>query len=84
MIIYYLYFHPTGIDVPFLSQKRQKPVENLPIELPIVQPISASTSALDERSNSRPPPRVQRTLSEPPETTVKTTKCTRSWKTMQR
>ena len=84
MIIYYLYFHPTGIDVPFLSKKRQKPeVVNLAVELPTVQPISASTSALDEDSNNRPP-RVQRTLSEPPETTVKTTKCTRSWKTMQR
>lgn len=86
MIIYYLYFHPTGIDVPFLSSKRPKTDLVRPLELATVQPLSASTPALREESemskNGRE--RVQRTLSEPPSEPMVKNQSTRSWKTMQR
>ena len=85
MVIYYLYFHPTGVDVPFLSKKRQKSDVVRPIELSTVQPLSASTPVLSEEPPSKTNrERVQRTLSEPPAEPTVRNQCTRSWKTMQR
>lgn len=80
MIIYYVYFHPSGIELPFISKKQPENANGDATEMRPMSSLSVSTPALDEADNSKK--FVRRTNSEPPCQTEVVNP--RSWKLMTR
>lgn len=92
MIIYYIYFHPSGINIPFLKNRKDKtrgedegPRLSLATELRPITLESVSTPALDEADLSAPNKKcVRRTISEPvPQNHIENIKARRSLKKMR-